>query len=89
MKKVLKKIIGIILIILGLMALFTPFSPGSWLALIGLEILGIRVLLERKFISFLPKKQRKKVENWLQKMESKIPFKRRKSPTSGQNKNGR
>jgi len=83
MKKVLKKILGIVLIILGLLALFTPFSPGSWLALIGLEILGIRVLLERKFISFLPQKQRKKIENWLQKMESKIPFKRRKKSPSG------
>ena len=37
----LKKIVGVILILLGLFALVTPLTPGSWLALIGLEMLGL------------------------------------------------
>lgn len=87
MKKIVKKILGIILIVLGLFALFTPFSPGSWLALIGLEILGIRVLLERKFISFLPQKYRKKINNKIQKFENRIPFKRKNSSVTDKDNN--
>ena len=40
----LRFVIGIILIILGLAAFVTPLTPGSWLALIGLELIGVRVL---------------------------------------------
>ncbi len=40
----IKKTIGIILILVGLAAFFTPLTPGSWLAIIGLELLGIRIL---------------------------------------------
>jgi len=36
MKQIVKKSIGIICIILGFLALITPFTPGSWLILIGL-----------------------------------------------------
>jgi len=44
----IKKAVGVILIILGLAALVTPLTPGSWLAFIGLELLGVRVLLSDK-----------------------------------------
>ena len=44
-KKVLRIIVGVFLLLLGLAALLTPFTPGSWLALVGLEFLGLRVLL--------------------------------------------
>lgn len=46
MKRVFRKTVGIVLIILGFLALITPFSPGSWLILIGLEILGFEFLFE-------------------------------------------
>ena len=62
---------GIVLIILGVAAALTPFSPGSWLALIGLEILGLRVLLQRKFLSLLPQKYRGRVKNLFKKMMKK------------------
>ncbi len=62
MRRILKIILGIILIILGVAALLTPLTPGSWLALIGLEILGLRFLLERKLISLVPHKYRRKVK---------------------------
>jgi hypothetical protein len=66
MKTVIKKVIGIILIIVGLVALFTPFTPGSWLALIGLELLGIRQFIFRKVLN---DRQRTKVENFMKKIK--------------------
>ena len=40
----LKFLLGLFLVAVGLFALVTPLTPGSWLGLIGLELLGIRVL---------------------------------------------
>ena len=51
----IKKVVGVILILLGLAALVTPLTPGSWLALIGLELLGVRILLSDK-LKFWKKK---------------------------------
>jgi len=65
MRRVLRIILAIFLIVVGLLALITPLTPGSWLALIGLEILGIRILIQRKFLSFLPRKYHRKVRNLL------------------------
>jgi membrane protein implicated in regulation of membrane protease activity len=63
MLRALKIALGVFLIIIGVIALLTPLTPGSWLALIGLEILGLRIILERKLISILPHKYRRKVRN--------------------------
>lgn len=41
----LKKTAGILLLIIGLAALVTPLTPGSWLMFIGLELLGLRLLV--------------------------------------------
>ena len=38
----IKKAVGLLLIIVGLFLLVTPLTPGSWLAFVGLEFLGIR-----------------------------------------------
>jgi hypothetical protein len=46
--KLVRIIVGVLLMALGLAALFTPFTPGSWLALVGLEFLGLRLLLRNK-----------------------------------------
>ncbi len=43
-----KKIIGAVLILLGLLALVTPLTPGSWLIFIGLELIGIRFMFDPK-----------------------------------------
>jgi hypothetical protein len=63
MRRALRIVLGVFLILIGVFALLTPLTPGSWLALIGLEILGIRILLERKIISILPHKYRRKARN--------------------------
>jgi membrane protein implicated in regulation of membrane protease activity len=73
MRKSLRIILGVVLIILGVAALLTPFTPGSWVALIGLEYLGLRVLLQRKLLSLLPAKYRDKLKKL---------FKRRKKNNS-------
>lgn len=71
MRRSLRIILGIVLIILGVAAALTPFSPGSWLALIGLEILGLRILLQHKFLSLLPDKYRDRVTTLFKKIRKK------------------
>jgi uncharacterized protein YqgC (DUF456 family) len=67
MRRALKIVLGVLLILIGVLALLTPLTPGSWLALIGLEILGIRILLERKLISLVPHKYRRKVRDFFKR----------------------
>ncbi|MFA5240171.1 MAG: hypothetical protein WC476_10785 [Phycisphaerae bacterium] len=56
LKNILKKTVGVILVIVGLAALVTPLTPGSWLALIGLEMLGFGFLLDNKIGRAIRKK---------------------------------
>ncbi len=51
----LKKIIGVILIIVGFLALITPFTPGSWLMFVGLEFLGVRLAAWEKIKAWFSK----------------------------------
>lgn len=55
MKIMTKKAIGIFLITIGLAALFTPFTPGSWLIFVGLEFIGIRMIFSDKIKAWLQK----------------------------------
>lgn len=48
MLRILRMVAGVLLVIIGLAALFTPLTPGSWLALIGLELLGFGFLIPKK-----------------------------------------
>ncbi len=86
MKKGVKKIIGVLLIITGLLALLTPFTPGSWLALIGLELVGIRMLIERKL--FLKGKRRQRLIHRLKKAKLNrfAQYLEKRSPKSENNK---
>ena len=68
----IRKIIGVILIIVGLGALFTPLTPGSWLALVGLELLGLRILLYDK-PTHLYNKWVGKLKFWKKKQGSNSP----------------
>jgi len=40
----IKKVLGIILIFVGLVAIITPVIPGIWILVIGLQLLGIHIL---------------------------------------------
>lgn len=53
--RIARIVLGLLLVAIGLFALFTPLTPGSWLALIGLELLGFGFLI--------PKKLREKLKN--------------------------
>lgn len=48
-ERVLKKVLGVLLIIVGLFALVTPFTPGAWLIFVGLEAFGIRIAFWEHF----------------------------------------
>lgn len=54
-RPILKKTVGVVLILVGFAALITPLTPGSWLMLIGLELLGIRIVFSEK-LKFLKRK---------------------------------
>jgi hypothetical protein len=64
MKPILKKTLGVILIVLGLAALVTPFTPGSWVALIGLQLVGFGFLLENRFGRALKNRCKNSFENF-------------------------
>lgn len=52
MRRISRQVVGAILIVLGFLALITPATPGSWLILVGLEFLGLRLLLNDKLIAW-------------------------------------
>jgi hypothetical protein len=52
----MKKVVGVLFIILGILALVTPFTPGSWLVFVGLEILGVRIAFWEKIKAAFNKK---------------------------------
>jgi hypothetical protein len=71
MRRAVKIILGIFLILIGVLALLTPLTPGSWLALIGLELVGLRILLERRLIFLVPHKYRRKVRDFFNRKVKK------------------
>lgn len=71
MKKIVKIPIGIICIILGFLALITPLTPGSWLILIGMEILGFGFLLNGKLFRRLKGKRKGRLEDSITETEQK------------------
>lgn len=47
-KKKLKKALGIFLIVLGILGMILPILPGVWFIPLGLELLGWRLVINRK-----------------------------------------
>jgi uncharacterized protein YqgC (DUF456 family) len=58
-----KKIAGVGLVIIGLLALLTPFTPGSWLIFVGLSILGIKISYWEKIKDYFIKPDKPKDPN--------------------------
>lgn len=84
MKPTLKKTIGVILIVLGLAALVTPFTPGSWLTLIGLELVGFGFLLENRLGRALKNRYKNSFENLRRKVRQILHLKQPPSQTKDQ-----
>jgi len=47
--KKVKKIAGVTLVVIGVLSIITPFTPVGFLLVLGLEILGVRMLAWDKF----------------------------------------
>ena len=47
-KKNLKRALGIFLIVFGIAGLILPILPGVWLIPVGLQLLGWRLVIDRK-----------------------------------------
>ncbi len=47
-KATLKRALGIFLIVFGILGLILPILPGWWVIPIGLELLGWRLVFDRK-----------------------------------------
>ncbi len=62
--KFLRITLGIILVVFGFVALVTPLTPGAWLALIGLELLGFGFLVPKKLRDLWEKSS---AHAWLEK----------------------
>ncbi len=43
----LRRILGLVCLLFGFVALVTPMTPGAWLILVGLELLGLGFLIPR------------------------------------------
>ncbi len=48
LKKKLKKSLGVFLVVFGILGLILPILPGVWVIPIGLELLGWRLIIDRK-----------------------------------------
>ncbi len=53
---VVRKTVGTILILIGLLALVTPLTPGAWVGLIGLEMLGLHMTVMKPIREWLQKR---------------------------------
>ncbi len=58
---ILRPVLGVLCLCVGLFALVTPLTPGAWLILIGLELLGLGFLLPKKWREAW---QKWKAETW-------------------------
>jgi uncharacterized protein YqgC (DUF456 family) len=62
MKLTLKRIVGILLIVVGILGMILPIMPGVWLIPVGLQLLGWRLVINRKksWLEMIKLKRRKK-----------------------------
>ena len=77
-KRIPRYIIGVILILLGFIALVTPLTPGSWLILVGLELLGLRILLQDKLLAWAQARPNSRLARIIRRI---VRVRRRDAPT--------
>lgn len=59
-----KKVIGVILVIVGLLGIITPLTPWGFLFFVGLELLGLRLVFQEKMKHYLTR-----VKQWFKKKQ--------------------
>ena len=57
----IRKTIGVMLVVIGLISIITPLTPVGFLLVLGLEVLGVRVLFWDKLKKWFKKEQSKEV----------------------------
>jgi uncharacterized protein YqgC (DUF456 family) len=57
-KPKLKKVLGLIFVLVGFVGIITPFTPWGVLFFVGLEFLGIRFLFIDKIKNYFKKKEK-------------------------------
>jgi len=63
-RSILKRIIGGLMLVLGVAGLFLPLTPGILFILIGLELVGLGYLI--------PQKIREKAKQWKDSLKKKL-----------------
>jgi uncharacterized protein YqgC (DUF456 family) len=63
LRRTLRYAIGILCLVLGLLALITPLTPGAWLIFVGLELLGLDFLLPKRLRDYW-RELKKKLLAW-------------------------
>lgn len=58
-KPKVRKTVGIVLVVIGFLALITPLTPGAWLIPIGLWLLGFKFLFWKKTKTWFQRFKRK------------------------------
>ncbi|MEQ1849917.1 MAG: hypothetical protein ABL890_05015 [Candidatus Peribacteraceae bacterium] len=58
MLQIFRIILGVLLVLVGLFALVTPLTPGAWLGLIGLEMLGLGFIIPKRIRNLWKKKEK-------------------------------
>lgn len=48
-----RKVAGGFLVLLGLILHLIPFFPAGWIIVIGLELIGIRLLIQGRILDFM------------------------------------
>jgi hypothetical protein len=52
-----RKTVGVVFVVIGLLSVITPFTPVGFLLLVGLEILGIRLVFWDKVKDWFKRKR--------------------------------
>jgi hypothetical protein len=55
-----KKILGLVILIIGLILHLVPLFPASGIVIVGLELLGVRLLLQDKIKAWNERRKNKK-----------------------------
>ena len=50
-----KKLIGSVIIVLGIIAMILPVVPGAWIVIIGLEIFGVKLIFLDRIKAWMKK----------------------------------
>ena len=67
-----KKLIGVIVIVFGLIAMITPVVPGAWVVIIGLELFGVKLLYLDKIKAWIKKHSTSSLSNIVEDIQQNI-----------------